>query len=367
MGSSKPTVQAQEQKQESKTEPWAPAQPLLQQLLAEYGGLDTGMTDAQKAAGAGLVQGAGAIPQFGAQGATAISNLFSADTAPQMGMLSQGYGDFKNNLGATARGDNLNPYNTPGFSTAMDRMSSDITNRVKGVYAGAGRDPSGAGSFAGSLGRGLSEGLAPTIASQYNQNIGQMTDANKALMGAAGSTAGGLAELQQKGLQYGLSALGAQGQVGQAYMTPAQMQLAAANTQYQQPWTNLAQLLNPATQIAGLGGQSSGTSSGTTTVTPPAPSMMSNIIGGASAAASMLPLLMSDERVKDNVEPIGMLNDGQNVYRFSYKGDNTPRIGLLAQEVEAFAPDAVREIGGIKAVEHKRATDRAAALGRRAA
>jgi hypothetical protein len=62
-----------------------------------------------------------------------------------------------------------NPYNTPGFSDAINTMTSDITNQVNGSFAGAGRDFSGANQMA--LGRGLTSGLAPTIAAQYNQNV----------------------------------------------------------------------------------------------------------------------------------------------------------------------------------------------------
>jgi len=49
----------------------------------------------------------------------------------------------------------------------------------------------------------------------------------------------------------------------------------------------------------------------------------------------------SDRRLKDNIEPIGKLFDGQNVYRYNLKGDDKKQIGLMAQEVEKRYPDAV--------------------------
>jgi len=49
----------------------------------------------------------------------------------------------------------------------------------------------------------------------------------------------------------------------------------------------------------------------------------------------------SDRRLKDNIEPIGKLFDGQNVYRYNFKGDDKKQIGLMAQEVEKKYPDAV--------------------------
>lgn len=85
-----------------------------------------------------------------------------------------------------------------------------------------------------------------------------------------------------------------------------------------------------------------------------------------SAISSALPMLamFSDERLKDDIEPVGELYDGTNVYRYRYKGDPTPRIGVMAQEIEKTRPDAVVEVGGWKAVDYGKATDLAASLAR---
>jgi hypothetical protein len=84
------------------------------------------------------------------------------------------------------------------------------------------------------------------------------------------------------------------------------------------------------------------------------------LMGAGTAALS----IFSDERLKDDIEPVGKLNDGQDVYRYRYIGDPIWRIGLMAQEVEATHPDAVTEIGGFKAVDYGKATRRAADLSR---
>lgn len=277
-------------------------------------------------------------------------------------MLSDAFKSLQGNLGSTASGANLNPYSTPGFSDAIKTMTGDITNQVKGVYAGSGRDPSGAGSFAQSLGRGLTQGIAPTIASQYNTNANRMDAANNTLFGGAGSTASGITGQQQVPLANASNAIGMLPNAATAYTTPGATQLGAANAQYQQPWTNLAAMLNPVAGIAGLGGQSSGT--GTSTTTQPQ-STFSNILGGGLGTAGLLSLL-SDERTKEEISEIGMLNDGQKVVRFRYKGDAPMRIGLLAQDVMEHEPDAVKDFGGILGVDHRRATERAAAMGRAA-
>jgi hypothetical protein len=86
-----------------------------------------------------------------------------------------------------------------------------------------------------------------------------------------------------------------------------------------------------------------------------------NMFGNAASSAAKI---WSDFNLKEDIEPVGELFDGTNVYRYRYKGDSTPRIGVMAQEVEQTRPDAVVEIGGFKAVDYGRATDLAAALGK---
>jgi hypothetical protein len=93
-----------------------------------------------------------------------------------------------------------------------------------------------------------------------------------------------------------------------------------------------------------------------------------NILGLGANLAGGLMKMASDIRVKEDVEPVGELADGQTVYRYRYIGDPMPRIGLIAQEVEEHAPEAVGDIvPGVLGVDYHRATDRAAALMRLAA
>lgn len=72
--------------------------------------------------------------------------------------------------------------------------------------------------------------------------------------------------------------------------------------------------------------------------------------------------MLSDERAKEDIKPVGELYDGQQVYSYKYKGDSTPQIGLMAQEVEEVAPDAVHDFGGVKGVRYDLATALSAAL-----
>lgn len=342
---------------QSNSQPWSEATPMLRNLMARYGGLNTDVTGGQANALTNLSASAAGIPNFGATGAAGVNKLFSTDTSPQVGMLTSGYDTLQKNLGGTASGAELNPYSTPGFSDAIATMTGDITKATKGVYAGSGRDPSGAGSFSGSLGRGLTQGIAPVIQQQYNTNKSNQMGAANTLFGASGSTANNITQQGQVPLQNILQGLQGAGMIPGLSMAPATAQLGAANQTYQQPFQNLQSLLTPALGFGALG--TSGTSTSTAT---PANNPLMNILGGVMTGAG---LMFSDEDLKENIEKVGELNDGQNVYTYNYKGDNTPQLGLIAQEVLEHEPDAVVEIAGYKAVNYRKATERAARLGQR--
>lgn len=51
--------------------------------------------------------------------------------------------------------------------------------------------------------------------------------------------------------------------------------------------------------------------------------------------------LFSDQELKENIVPVGRLHNGLPVYLFTYKGDNEPRLGLMAQDVLSVHPEAV--------------------------
>lgn len=68
----------------------------------------------------------------------------------------------------------------------------------------------------------------------------------------------------------------------------------------------------------------------------------------------------SDERLKEDMEPIGKTFDGQTIYRYKMKGDPRTRIGLSAQKVEKKHPEAVGVAGGFRVVDYGKATEKAA-------
>ena len=50
----------------------------------------------------------------------------------------------------------------------------------------------------------------------------------------------------------------------------------------------------------------------------------------------------SDIRLKEDIVPLGRLDNGIGVYRFRYRGgDHTTYVGVMAQDVQTIVPDAV--------------------------
>ena len=85
---------------------------------------------------------------------------------------------------------------------------------------------------------------------------------------------------------------------------------------------------------------------------------INNMLGlGATAAGAIL----SDKRAKENLKPVGKLNNGLKVYVGNYKKetglDTRPQLFLLAQEVKKKKPEAVVKKLGALAVNYKKATE----------
>lgn len=361
MGSSTPATTTTS----SSSQPWSQATPLLQSLISQYGGLNTSVTPGQSTALSNLNSSAAGIPNFGDAASGGVNQLFNSSTAPQVGMLNSGYDTLNKNIGSTADGSQLNPYSTPGFSDALGTMTNDITNQVKGVYAGSGRDPSGAGSFAQSLGRGLTQGEAPVIASQYNQNKQNQLNSAGTLYNASGTTAGNITGQNQVPLTNILSGLQGAGMIPGLYTSSAATQLGAANATQQQPFSNLQSLLTPAMGLGALGQQTSGTATQT-----PANNPLNNWLGGIFSGAGLLGglgqaggsagisgLFPSDKRLKENIRVEGKMPSGLPIKSYNMKHDpfKQRQVGFIAQDLMKKHPDAVHQIGRYKAVDYGRA------------
>lgn len=63
-------------------------------------------------------------------------------------------------------------------------------------------------------------------------------------------------------------------------------------------------------------------------------------------------LAFSDRRLKTDIHRIGTTTGGNALYRYRYKGDTAPHIGVMAQELKKTQPDAVVKLGGFYAVDY---------------
>lgn len=76
---------------------------------------------------------------------------------------------------------------------------------------------------------------------------------------------------------------------------------------------------------------------------------------GLAGTGAQAALKYSDARVKENITRVGRLDNGLPVYAYSYVWGGPTEIGVMAQDVEIFRPQAVSEIRGIKAVDYAEA------------
>lgn len=249
---------------QSSTEPWKAAQPALQGILGQLNGLisNSGLSDTSSNALNQLEQSAQAGNPYAGQIGSLVSNLLNGGGATaQAPAINSAYQTYQAQTNPLASNTNYDPYSTPGFADAINAMKSDITGQVNGMFAGAGRDMSGMNVQ--TLARGLAQGVAPTIAGQYNQNIANQQGAAQNLYSAGNTTSGLLSGLNQQDLTNRLQGVSSSNDALAAKnYTPTQLlQLEQLKTQL--PAESLGLLAQIGIPIAGLGSQSNGTATTT--------------------------------------------------------------------------------------------------------
>lgn len=110
------------------------------------------------------------------------------------------------------------------------------------------------------------------------------------------------------------------------------------NFNQQAPANNIQNYIDLLNGVGGNYKQAQGTS----TTSAPGNSTLSGIGTGIQAlgTAATIASLFSDINLKENIEPAGTEN-GHNIYKFNYKGDDTKYIGVMAQEIQQTHPEAV--------------------------
>lgn len=311
--------------QDAKQDPWAPTIPYLESYLGDIGNLSSNMsgpTPGQTSAYTELTNLYGAGSPFTGQ----ISELAS-DTLEgvpsQSGMVQDAYGRVNAALNPYVSGDYLNIESNPYMSGILDTVGNQISERINAQFAGAGRDLSGMNQSA--IAKGLAEGQLPILFNQFNQQ-----QANQ--LGAANSLAG----ISQNAAQVsqGLDQAALAGRAGGVPLAEASLMSSAWGPENlfnleqifkdlpAQDLATIGSLLLPVAQV-GQQQQSTGTEKGST----------------AGFGLSLL----SDEKFKEDLQEIGKLADGTPIYRFRYKGEDTTRIGVSAQDMEQITPEAVTE------------------------
>jgi hypothetical protein len=280
------TTQTQDRTTSQQTQPWAPAQPALAGILGQLGNVNPSLTGTENSALSGLSANSGFLNQFTPQ-ATGLANTLLAGGGPdRTGMINDAYAQYRNALQPFANGDYVNPASNPALRGYLDTIQNDVSNQVNGMFAGAGRELSGANLQ--TLARGIAQGEAPVLNDAYNTARNQQVGAINSLYGAGNTTGGLLSQFDQTRLGNQQAGLGAARTAQGFALDPYNQQLAIEAQRRGIPLSALQAMTGIAAPIAGLGQSSTGTSTQTTS-TPfnplsLVPLAFAPMTGGASLA-----------------------------------------------------------------------------------
>jgi hypothetical protein len=296
-----------------KMDPWAPSQP----------GLTQGINDA-----------------------SALYNAGGFNVSPYGGPMVAGYNQMRTDADAAtmAAAQNATQMGQAGqdaLTRAMDpSMRSDAwgqirQNTIDAIMPGinssfAGSGMTGSGLHASALASGLSRGLADVENNAWQQGENRALSATGMLPSMAG-------------MQFGAAdALRAAGGDRQAYDQSVINSEMLRDQQSKMSGMNAIQ--DYMALMSGVG-STFGVQRATQSQSP-------GLLGMLGFGLQAAPLMFSDARIKENIKRVGRTDDGEGVYTYRYKGDPTPRMGVMAQEVAATKPHAVHNVGGLLAVDY---------------
>lgn len=274
-----------EQTTTSNTQPWAPAIPVLRDILSGVQGqagnyqpnaLEQGAIDQ-------LTQNSQNLPNFAPQATNLANSYMGGDPT---GLLNPALSQYQNTLNPIANAP-LDPTKTPGIQNVLNTIRGDVSRSVNQQFAGAGRDLSGLN--AEYLARGIASGEAVPLLNQYNQNVQNTMGAAGGLYKAAGNTENALTGNQGQAFNFANMIPGLQN------ASPLGV-LSAQQQGRQLPIENLGMLANLTVPIAGLGSQGYSHSLGYNTASPAqTAAMWGQALGGSGgmmgAAGKTLGLL----------------------------------------------------------------------------
>ena len=258
MGGKSTSEQTSQQKTEQN--PWAPTIPGLTSLtnaataqIGNAGQPSSAQTGALNTLQQNANQGNPYAPQIGM-----LANNMLGGGTDRTGVAQSGYDQYQKQLQPFANGDYVDPSKNPALQGYLSTIGNDVSNRVNGMFAGAGRDLSGANVNA--LSRGLTEGMAPTMLNAYQGERSNQLGAINSLYGGANRTAGILSGLDQTKLGNQQAGVGMAGEALGANNYGANRTLEIEAQRLGIPLDQLKQIAGILGPIAGLGG--TGTASG---------------------------------------------------------------------------------------------------------
>lgn len=277
----------QNQQQQSISEPWKPAQGVLGGILNQLGGAlgQTGLSSLENTALGGILGNSNFLSQF-APGVSSLASAYAGGGPDRSGMVTDAFKNYQSQLAPTISGQFLNPNSNPFFSQVTNSIADLTRDRVNAQYAGAGRDPAGAGSFGGTLGKSITDALAPTFANVYNTERQRQLDATGGLFGGGLQAGGLLSNLDAARLSNAQTGVGLAGTAQNLMNDPYNTMLQVEAMRRGIPLGNLQQIAGLGIPIAGLGGQTNSTGTATTIKDP---SLMEDLYMGTAALKNLYP------------------------------------------------------------------------------
>lgn len=339
------------QSSKSASEPWKPTIPYLTDYLGQIGDLATEpLTSTQMSAVGDLKDIYGEGNPFQEQ-LTNLANDFFTGPQSQSGMIGDAYASLQKQLSPYAEGKFVDFNSNPYIQQMLSEVGDSVQQRINAQFAGAGRDLSGMNQRA--VGQGVTAAQLPILADLYNQEQNRALGAANTLFTGANTAATGMQGLDTSALTTRGAAPGLATAAMDAELWGPQGLFNLEQTVSESPFQKLGLLGNLLLPVAQLGQQQTGSGKSSTS---------GFNIGGQ---------LLSDERLKENIQEIGQMADGTPMVRFNYKGDPTVRIGVRAQDVEELSPEAITEYsapqagtddGNVKYVDMDLATRRSAEM-----
>jgi hypothetical protein len=272
---------------QTRTDPYAPTQPGLQDIIGQIGGQipNSGPTATESNALDALGRNAAAGNPYAPKIAGLADDLLGGGP-DRTGMVNSAYSDFKGALSPYATSD-TNPYSNPSFVNATNTMSNDIMDRIKSQYAGAGYTPTSSGDFGQQVARGVSQGVAPTWLQANNDLENRKLGAISGLLGGAGTTAGLLSGLDQTAFGNRQAGVGVAGTALQAADSPYLRQLQIEAQRRGLPLSGLGSLESLLLPLAQVGGVSNSTGQSTGEYQMSGADQFAKIAGGLKSLTSL--------------------------------------------------------------------------------